>query len=47
MDTPIVDFLKAYNESEMLRFHMPGHKGKLNLGMEAWDITEVSGADSL
>ena len=47
MDTPIVDFLKAYNESHMLRFHMPGHKGKLRLGTEAWDITEVSGADSL
>ncbi|MBQ1235874.1 MAG: aminotransferase class V-fold PLP-dependent enzyme [Oscillospiraceae bacterium] len=47
MDTPIVDFLKEYNESEMLRFHMPGHKGRSGLGMEAWDITEVSGADSL
>ena len=47
MQTPIVDFLKEYDRSGMLRFHMPGHKGKAGLGMEAWDITEVSGADSL
>ena len=47
MQTPIVDFLKAYDGKNMLRFHMPGHKGKSVLGVEAWDITEVSGADSL
>lgn len=47
MNTPIVDFLKQYNDSQMLRFHMPGHKGRGCLGMEGWDITEVSGADSL
>lgn len=47
MNTPILDFLQAYREKNMLRFHMPGHKGKSLLGMESMDITEVSGADSL
>lgn len=45
--TPIVDFVKKYANSEMIRFHMPGHKGKSFLGCEAFDITEISGADSL
>lgn len=31
----------------MLRLHMPGHKGQMLLGMEAYDITEIEGADSL
>ena len=31
----------------MVRFHMPGHKGKGMLGCEKWDITEVYGADAL
>ena len=26
---------------------MPGHKGKLRLGPEPWDITEIAGADEL
>lgn len=47
MDTPIVDFVRRYSEKGPLRLHMPGHKGSLRLGMEALDITEVSGADSL
>ncbi len=47
MNTPIVDFLKAYQAGNMTRFHMPGHKGKAFLGCEAWDLTEVKGADSL
>jgi len=47
MNTPIVDFLKEYSSKNTCRFHMPGHKGKARLGMENWDITEVSGADSL
>ena len=47
MDTPIVDFVRRYAESGMLRFHMPGHKGSSLLGMEELDITEIRGADSL
>lgn len=47
MDTPIVDFLRAYAASGTARFHMPGHKGRGPLGFEALDITEIAGADSL
>ena len=47
LTTPIVDFVRQYAESEFVRFHMPGHKGKNFLGCEAWDITEIKGADSL
>ncbi len=47
MDTPICDFLEHYQSSGISRFHMPGHKGNAFLGCEPWDITEVSGADSL
>ena len=47
MDTPICDFVRRYSESDTLRLHMPGHKGKGCLGFESLDITEISGADSL
>ncbi len=47
MTTPIYDFVKKYSESGSARFHMPGHKGKGELGCEALDITEISGADVL
>jgi len=47
MDTPICDFVRRYAESQTLRLHMPGHKGKGPLGFEALDITEIHGADSL
>lgn len=47
MDTPIRDFVRRYGEENTLRLHMPGHKGTGPLGMEKWDITEISGADSL
>lgn len=47
MTTPIYDFLKAYAEKNGVRFHMPGHKGKGRLGVEALDITEITGADVL
>lgn len=47
MNTPILDFVRAYEESGTTRFHMPGHKGKAFLGCESWDITEIKGADSL
>ncbi len=48
METPIYDFLKNYSESNTLRLHMPGHKGKnfFNLSAE-YDITEIKNADSL
>ena len=47
MTTPIFDFVKTYAESGNTRFHMPGHKGRGALGFEAYDITEISGADVL
>ena len=47
METPICDFVRDYAESGTLRLHMPGHKGVNALGMEAMDITEIRGADSL
>ena len=47
MNTPIYDFVKSYAAKSGVRFHMPGHKGKGPLGIEALDITEVAGADVL
>ena len=47
MNTPICDFINEYAKKESLRFHMPGHKGKSQLGFEKYDITEIAGADSL
>ena len=47
MDTPICDFVKQYAQSATMRLHMPGHKGIGPLGIEQFDITEISGADSL
>jgi len=47
MDTPILDFLRRYEQADMARFHMPGHKGKPFLGCEGLDLTEVKGADAL
>lgn len=47
MQTPIVDFIKKYTNSEFTRFHMPGHKGTSFLGCEPYDITEIKGADAL
>lgn len=47
METPICDFVRDYVNAEAMRLHMPGHKGKNYLGMEALDITEIDGADSL
>ena len=47
METPICDFVRTYAAQNSLRLHMPGHKGSGPLGVEALDITEISGADSL
>ena len=47
MDTPICDFVRDYSRRDILRLHIPGHKGSSILGMESMDITEIAGADSL
>lgn len=47
MNTPIYDFMHSYADENPLRLHMPGHKGVGPLGIEALDITEIGGADSL
>ena len=47
MNTPICDFVRRYADEHALRLHMPGHKGQPILGCEAWDITEIDGADVL
>ena len=47
MKTPIFDFVGQYAESDISRFHMPGHKGMDFLGCESRDITEIDGADVL
>lgn len=47
MNTPIYDFVKKYSSTDSVRLHMPGHKGKSFLGVEALDITEINGADVL
>ena len=47
MDTPIYEFLRRYHNDRMIRFHMPGHKGKSFLGCEHLDLTEIKGADAL
>ncbi len=47
MKTPIVDFVRRYAADGTSRLHMPGHKGHSVIGCEAWDITEIHGADSL
>ncbi|MBQ3099583.1 MAG: PLP-dependent transferase [Clostridia bacterium] len=45
MKAPICDFVKNYADGGTLRLHMPGHKGRGDV--EALDITEINGADSL
>ena len=50
---PLTAYLESYCKQQMLRAHMPGHKGRslmnfpLPADLYAWDITEISGADSL
>ena len=45
MNTPILDFVNRYKQSNPIRFHMPAHKGEIQ-GTQM-DITEIDGADSL
>ena len=47
MNTPIADFVRGYEKKNMTRLHMPGHKGNTFCGCEAFDITEIAGADAL
>ena len=47
MKTPVVSFLKSYQEKSPVRMHMPGHKGADILGFEGMDLTEIYGADEL
>ncbi len=47
MNTPIIDFVKKYAKSGVVRAHVPGHKGKEFIGNEQLDITEIDGADVL
>ena len=56
METPIFDFVKRYADSNPIRAHMPGHKGRDIIlkaktdefsGIYKYDITEVDGADYL
>ncbi len=51
MNTPIYDFLLSYSKSDILRMHMPGHKGKsagnLLSQIHALDITEITNAGNL
>lgn len=47
MKTPIVSFLKSYQEKSPVRMHIPGHKGAGILGFEGMDLTEIYGADEL
>ena len=47
MNTPIRNFVAAYQQKKTSRLHMPGHKGTGPLGCESMDITEIQGADAL
>jgi arginine/lysine/ornithine decarboxylase len=51
MKTPVYDFLRKYAASDIIRAHMPGHKGKSVVPeleeLFKLDITEIKGADSL
>ena len=47
MNTPVYDFIKEYAEKNTVRLHVPGHKGKAGEFCEAFDITEIDGADVL
>ncbi len=47
MKTPICDFVREYAAKSTVRMHVPGHAGKGPLGFEAYDLTEVKGADDL
>jgi arginine/lysine/ornithine decarboxylase len=50
MKKPIVEMLQRTAEASAVRFHMPGHKGRLGFlppEVLQYDITELSGTDNL
>jgi len=49
MKTPICDFIAEYAKGDVLRLHMPGHKGcSIDTAWDfSHDITEIDGADVL
>ena len=47
MKTPICDFVQKYIDADVVRAHMPGHKGRGEDNGARYDITEVDGADVL
>ncbi len=47
MKTPVCDFVRDYIDKDVSRLHMPGHKGVNAFLGEAYDITEIKGADEL
>ena len=47
MKTPVNNFISEYENNGFIRFHMPGHKGRVLHGLENRDITEIKGADYL
>ncbi len=50
MKKPIVEMLHRIADAERVRFHMPGHKGRLGFSppeMLKFDITELTGSDNL
>ena len=47
MKTPIYDFVSDYIAKNGAPLHIQGHKGRIFLGAEPRDITEICGADSL
>ncbi len=50
MKKPIVEMLHRMAEAESVRFHMPGHKGRIGFmspGYLQFDITELAGTDNL
>lgn len=52
MKTPVSDFVNEYADKNMVRAHMPGHKGVAPLNCSfgnayKYDITEIKGADAL
>ena len=46
MDSPVKDMLDAYCKTSPLRYHMPGHKGKIEIN-GAHDVTELKQSDDL
>ena len=45
--TPVCDWVERYAAENPVRMHMPGHKGRVIIGPERLDITEIDGADEL